>query len=362
VRDNLKIAELYKQVTSSVVISDNEVINEYKDRNEKVQVSYVLVLSDSFKEDVVPDPPRIKQYYQDHNEEFLEPPSVNVQYLNLDFPQPEEPAEDAELESADTTNQEDQLEEEKDKVRDLADAIFQDLLINPDMEKIAKRYGLKVETSGFFSMEQPNLTLGWSYDLLRRIFEMDLSEVNDPIETTTGLSIVQVNEKRDSYTPEFKEVQDKVGEAVTGEMAKDIALEKTEEYLEAMKEEINKTKLKDFPAAAKALGLEIHQTPIFNRDQYLPQVGISKDFQEAAFSLTDDNKLSDVVEITKGYCVLHLDNYVPIEEGEYEKAKEELALSISQEKQNAIFGDFVAQLRIESGLVNNIPELTTLPQ
>jgi len=357
VRDNLKISKLFKQVTSSVVLTDEEVFKEYQDRNEKIQTSYVLVLSDSFKEDVTPDASQIEQFYQDNNAEFLVPPSVNVQYLTLDFPTLDTSFQDPESDSADIADQEDQLEEEKDVIRDRADAIFEDLLVNPDMEKAAKKHGIEIKTSGFFSMEQPNLTLGWSYDLLKRVFQMDLSEVNEPIETATGLSIVQIKEKRDSYIPEFSEVQDKARTAVASEMAKDIAREKTEEYLEALKEELNKTKLRDFPVAAKALSLEIHQTPVFNRDQYLPQIGISKDFQEAAFALTEENKLSNVVEIAKGYCILHLDNYIPIEETEYEKAKEELAKSISQEKQNAVFGDFVAQLRVQSGLVDNIPEL-----
>jgi len=357
VRDNLKIAELYKQVTSSVVLAEEDVFKEYQNRNEKIQTSYVLVLSKSFKEDVVPDASKIEQYYRDNKTEFLVPPSVNVQYLTLDFPEPDELAEDPESESANNTDQENELEEKKEMIRDKADAIFEELLIDPSMDKIATKHNIEVKTSGFFSMEQPNLTLGWSYDLLNRIFQMNLDEVSEPIETATGLSIVLIKEKRDSYIPEFVEVQDKARTAVASEMAKDVALKKTQEYLEAINEELSKTKLRDFPKAAKVLGLEIHQTPVFNRGQYLPQIGISKEFQEAAFALTEENNISNVVEIANGYCILHLDNYIPIEESEYERTKEKLAQTISQEKQNLVFGDFVAQLRIASGLIDNIPEL-----
>lgn len=357
VRDNLKIAELYKQITSSVVLSEEDVFKEYRNRNEKTQVSYVLVLSGSFSKDVVPDASKIEQYYQNNKPEFLVPPSVNVQYLTLDFPELNESAENPETEIDNNENQEAKLEEEKDIIREKADAIVQELLINPDMEKIAKKHNLEAKISGFFSMEQPNLTLGWSYDLLNRIFQMDLGEASEPIETTTGLSIVQIKEKRESYIPQFSEVQDKVRAAVAGEIAKNVALKKTQKYRETIKEDLNKTKLRDFPKAAKALELEIHQTPVFSRGQYLPQIGISKEFQEAAFALTEENDLSDVVEITNGYCILSLDSYIPVEENEYEKVKEELALTISQEKQNAVFGGFVAQLRIQSGLIDNIPEL-----
>ena len=357
VRDNLKIAELFKQVTSSVILTEEGVLKEYQNRNEKIQISYILVLSNLFKEDIMPDASSIEQHYQDNKSDFLVPPSVNVQYLTFNFPELDESSQDSDSQTADNPDRAAKLEEEKDAIRDQANAIFQKLLVNPNMEEIAEKHSIEVKTSGFFSMEQPNLTLGWSYDLLNRIFQMNLSEVNEPIETTTGLSIVQIKEKRDSYIPEFGNVRDKARSAVADEMAKDVALKKTEEYLEAMKEELNKTKLKNFPEAAKALKLEIHQTPVFNRGQYLPQIGISKEFQEAAFNLTNGNKLSNVVEIAKGYCILHLDNYIPIEESEYEKAKEELAKTISQEKQNTVFGDFVAQLRIESGLIDNIPEL-----
>ena len=47
---------------------------------------------------------------------------------------------------------------------------------------------------------------------------------------------------------------------------------------------------------------------------------------------------------------------------EYEKLKEELAQTISQEKQNAVFGDFLAQLRVASGLIDNVPELRVTAQ
>jgi len=340
VRNNLKIAQLYKEVTSSVILAEEDIFEEYRRRNEKIQISYVFVSPDSFKEDVSVDAPQVKQYYEDHKSEFLMPPAVNVQYLTFDFPEPSEETEAPEDPETETPSQEDQealLEEEKDTIRERADAVFQELLVSPDMVEMARKNNLAVQTSGFFSMEQPNLTLGWSYDLLNKIFQMSEGEVNDPFETPNGLSIAQIKEKRESYIPEFNEAQDKVREAVIKEEAKKIARGKTTEYLRAIQEELDKSKLRDFPKAAKALELEIHQTPVFNRGQYLPQIGISKEFQEAAFQLTENNKISGVVATATGYCILHLDDYVPVDKGEYEKTREELAQTLAREKQNTIF-------------------------
>lgn len=358
VRDNLKIAALYKRVTSSVILTEEDIFEEYQKRNEKVQISYIFVSPESFKENVSVDASQAEQYFESHKSEFIMPPTVSVQYLTFDFPEATKNTEEASQQE----KQDVALEKEKDLVREKADVIFQELLINPDMAEVARQNDLTAQTSNFFSMERPNLTLGWSYDLLDKIFKMKENDVNEPFETLNGLSIVQIKKKRESYTPEFSEVQNKSREAVINREAKKIAKKKAGEYFGAIKEELDKSKLRDFPKASKALKLEIHQTPVFSRGQYLPQIGISKEFQEAAFHLTEDNKISNVVETTTGYCILHLDNYIPVENSEYAKAKEELAQTLGGEKQNIVFGDFVTQLRFEADLFDNISQLQNRAQ
>ncbi|HQP09920.1 MAG TPA: peptidyl-prolyl cis-trans isomerase [Candidatus Omnitrophota bacterium] len=358
VRDNLKITELYKQVTSSVTITEEEVFEEYKNRNEKVQVSYVLVSPAPFKESIRADETEAKQYYEDNKSDFLLPPTINVQYLTFPFPEESEPesSEPPSPENADEINKSADIEKEKDLIREKADAVFEALIANPNMADAAQQNNLTVQTTGFFSMEQPNLTLGWSYDFLNELFAMNVNDISAPFETPNGLSIVQIKEKRYSYVPEFSEARPKAEEAVINKKAKEIAAQKAEEYLQQIQSELDKTKLKDFAKTAKDLGLEIGQTPVFNRGQYLPQIGISKEFQEAAFALTENNKISSVVETPAGYCILYLDNYVPIENGDYEQTKEELAQALSDEKRNAAFESFVAQLRIEAKIFDNLPK------
>ena len=357
VRDHLKIAELYKQTTLSVTVAEEGVFEEYKKRNEKIQISYVFVSPESFKEDVSVNAEQIKQYYENNKPEFLMPPTIDVRYMTFNFPEETEQAEDPEAETPIEESQEPSAEEQKDLIREKADNVFQELLINPDMEKVAGPNSLNVQTTGFFSMEQPNLTAGWSYDFLNDLFQMTENEISEPFETPNGVSIVQIKEKRESYIPEFQEAQDKSREAVINVETKKVAREKADGYFEAINEELDKSKLRDFPKTAKELQLEIHQTPVFNRGQYLPKIGISKEFQEAAFELTEDNKISNVVETATGYCILHLDDYIPIENSEYASAKNDLAQEILNEKRNVVFGDFVTQLRVKANLFSNIAEL-----
>ena len=236
VRDHLKIAELYKQTTSSVTIAEKDIFEEYEKRNEKIQISYVFVSPESFKEDVSVNASQIQQYYEDNKSDFFMPPTIDVRYLAFDFPEETEkeeasetetPAEEEATEKTEEGEEQDSsLEEEKDLIREKANTVFQELLINPNMESIAGQNNITVQTTGPFSMEQPNLTAGWSYDFLNELFQMDENEISDPFETLNGVSIVQIKKKRESYIPEFQEAQDRSREALINKEAGKIARQK----------------------------------------------------------------------------------------------------------------------------------------
>ena len=203
-------------------------------------------------------------------------------------------------------------------------------------------------------MEQPDLSMGWSFDLLNNIFQSPVEQIHEPFESPKGMRIVKVTEKKDGHVPEFQEVKDKVREAVLKNKAKGIAKEKAQEYLQAIKTEYSSTKPEDFARAAKTLNLEIFQTPTFNRGLYLPKIGLSKDFEEAAFALSADNKISGVVETTNGFCILHLDNRVAADKEGFEKKKDELTKSLASELYNEAFTEYLNRLRLDADLVDNI--------
>ncbi len=108
---------------------------------------------------------------------------------------------------------------------------------------------------------------------------------------------------------------------------------------------------------AQSLKLEILQTPVFTRGQYLPKIGVSKDFEEAAFALTKDSPLSPVVETAKGFCILHLDEYVPAQAEQYEAEKKGIAQQLFNQRRTETFGNYVTQLRLKANLVDHIAEL-----
>ena len=96
-------------------------------------------------------------------------------------------------------------------------------------------------------------------------------------------------------------------------------------------------------------------TVTVKRNQYLPEIGFSDNFQNTAFALTSENPLADtVVEISNGACLLHLKSRTPIDEEKYKTESPAVAERLLAEKKNATFNNFVARLRASANLQSRL--------
>lgn len=340
IRNSLKFAELYKQETTNITVADQDVRDAYQKKNEKIQLSYILASADDFKNQIPVDETQLQKYYEEHKNDFAVPAMINVEYIRLELP-------------------ENPTDQDKKTLTAKANDIAKEVSANKDdLAVAAKKFGVVLNTSGLFSMEQPNLQIGSSYEALQKIFQLKVGDVTAPLETPTGYQIVKMKEKKENYVPEYSEAKDKVIDAWKLIEAKKIAKQKAGENLAAVKKAFGDVRRPNFAQTAKALGLNIQQTPTFNRGEYLPTIGISKDFQDVAFNLSEDNRLGDIaVETLTGYAVLYLDSKQPFDEQDFEKQKESIRESVLTEKRNTSFSQFLTQLRLKANLQDNISEL-----
>jgi len=345
-RDSLLIHKLFTQETFSATVLDEDILQAFQKQTEKIQVSYVFIPADQFKDAATFNEEAAQQYFEEHKNDFTLPESIDVEYIRIPFP----PTPEGTLTADDANSPKKQSET-------LADTVFEDLKENPDFKTVAEKHQLEAKQSGFFSMEDPKLDLGMSYELLKQLFTMPLNVISQPVESSDAYFIVKIAEKKESAVPEYEEVKDKVKDAILTQQAMVVAQKKAEEILPQLKKEYEAILPPNFANAAKTLGLELSQTPVFNRGQYLPGIGISKDFQEAAFALKPENAISEVVQAAKGYYILHLDQYVPADPKEFEQVKDQIAQFLLQEKRDEIFGEFLSGLRLKANLVDNVSKL-----
>ncbi|MCD4780759.1 MAG: SurA N-terminal domain-containing protein [Candidatus Omnitrophica bacterium] len=371
IRDLLTIAELVQQASADVTVTDDEIFKEYKRANEKVRISYLLETPDQHTNAVNVTEKEIQEYYENNKSKFYIPPTVNVDFIKFTFPDMDEEnlraiqtAKAAEEKGTNDPNQPtskelmDELNEayegQKETVREQVHSMYADLIDTPDLNVIAKKNNLDVQSSGYFSFEKPNFQLGWSYDNLKKIFDLEINKIAEPFESNSAMHLVQMKQKRTAYIPEYNEAKEKARTDVQLQKARKITEEKTKEYLSNIMEEMNKSETKDFTKTIKKVGLTLNQTPNFNRGQYLPVVGISKEFQDAAFRLNTEYRISGVVETPKGFCILHLDEYIPINQKKYNEEKENTKKQLLTQKQSDVVTAFLSRLRQQAQLVNNL--------
>ncbi len=334
-RGTLMFNKIYLQEVGEVQISDEELKETYRKQNEKVQISYALVPFEDFKKDVNVSQEEARQYYETYKNALLLPPRVNVEFIKFAYPENATP-------------------EAKDALEKTVQEAAQVLAQNPDLKGVAQKYKQELKESGLFSEEQPNLNLGWSYEVLKKTFELEPGILSDAIETEEGYYILRVKEKKNSQIPEFAEAREKITEVLKNQKAQEAARAKAQEYAEEIKKQASGDPDKKFADLVQAFNLTVRETPSFNRGQYLPAIGISKEFQDAAFSLNEQSPISSAVEIAKGYAVLHLDSGIPIDEAQYEKDKEKFRSAFLIEKTNEKFNELMIRLRLKSNLQDNI--------
>jgi len=337
-RESLKITRLFEQVTKDLAVSEQETLERFKSENEKIQTSYIFFPDVNYTDQVLPDPDAIRTYYEGHKADFIQPPSINVTYLSLPYPEEASP-------------------DDKDAVLEQALEIAMELQEKPEITAYAKSHDLELQTTGFFSMEQPILKQGWSFSEIQQLFQNQVGFISHPIETPQGIDILQITGQKEAEIPDYTDIEQQVGEVWTQAQARLLAKQHAETVSEEIRNQLGNPERSTFVQFAKDRGLEVSQTPVFTRGEYLPKLGPAKTFKTAAFNLEPERPISDVVETDKGYAILHLDSKIPVDIQQFQEQKQELAQEIRSQKATEKFNDFIAQLRQAAHLEDNIARL-----
>ncbi|MBF0620256.1 MAG: peptidyl-prolyl cis-trans isomerase [Candidatus Omnitrophica bacterium] len=331
IRDQIKIMRLISASIKPASFSDEQVRAEYERRNRKIQASFILVDPKDFSANVTVSDADVKAAYDSRKQDFLVPDSVNVAYMTVKL------AEKA-------------TDDEKKKAMAQADEIKATIDKDGDINAVAKKYALAIKETGLFNAEAPDLSIGWSFELLQQVFTAKAGTVLKPAETPLGIQILKVTEKKPAYIPEFDKVKDQAKEKLVTEKATELAKAKAAELQKTL------TGKPLFNDAAKALGLTPKQTPFFANGDYLPEIGISEDFETTALALTKEKPLSDVVVTAKGPAIIHFDGEEKADTKKFEEVKADFKKSLYEEAQVKSVNAVIQEIRTRASLESYLPK------
>lgn len=331
VRDQIKIVKLMRTESGPIRLSPEMIRKEYERRNQETQASYVLIDPAKFTSGVTIDTAQAKAYYETHRDEFQTPDAVKVSYITLRLG--EKATEDEKAATAERTS-----------------AIFTQLTQGADFNKVSQAEGLAVKETGFFSMENPDISEGWSFEVFQNIFAAPKGEVLPPVNTIAGIQILKITDLKPSAILEFKDAEPLAKEKLLAAQTLELAETKANEILPRITEGINQGQA--FDQTALALGLEAKTTPFFILGDYIPDIGISQEFQETASSLNADNRLGPVVKTPRGPVIIYWEETRPIDEQKFTEVKADFETNLLEERRIAAMNKTIKEVREKAGFEN----------
>ncbi len=150
-------------------------------------------------------------------------------------------------------------------------------------------------------------------------FSMKPGEVR-LVKTIYGVHIIKVEDKQNAHLQSFDEVKD----AIRGELEKQKLAAAEESLADRFEREVKAKK--DFQAAAREIGLDVRETPLFKYNQSVPDFGNSEAFQSLAFQLAQGD-VGQPISVPKGLAVIQVAEVVP----EHVPALDEVRARVEQD-------------------------------
>jgi peptidyl-prolyl cis-trans isomerase D len=342
--------QLHSGISSSAVVTDIELQRLLKIENQSRDIDHLLLKSDSFKDEADANDEALQQYYDEHRDEFMTPEQVSIEYIELkasDLGKNAQPSEEELQQFYKERVSQFQVPEERrtrhiliavdegadedtiNKAREKANDIRQKLIDGGDFAKLAEEYSDDPGSSklggdiGFFGRGN----LDPQYE--KTMFALKEGEISEPVLSSFGFHIIQLEEIRAEKSKSFDEVKDEL----IAEYQKNIAERKyfdEAEKLTTLAYEVPTT-LVD---AAGAVGLEIKSTPLFSRKGG-PGIAANPKVAQAAFSneVLVEGYNSEPVEIGENHIVvLRVKDHVEKKPRTLEEAKVEIKTRLMNEK------------------------------
>ncbi len=341
-RRSLVIDKLRTALTDWVTVSDQEVEQEFRRRNEKVKLQLVSFPVDSFRAEASVTDADLASWFESHREQYRIGERRKVRYLLVDVealrakaqPTPRE-IEAAYNESIDLYSTPEQVRashillktEGKDEaaVRAAAEQVLQQVKAGGDFAELAKKY----------SEDEQSASQGGDLDYFGRgrmvpefeqaAFSLEPGQVSDLVKSQFGFHIIKVVDKKPASTRTLEEVRPQIVDQLSFEKAS----ARAGDLAEALEKEVQSPA--DLDRAAKTHGLTVQESDFFTRDEPISGLGPSPQAAAEAFAL-NQGQVSGAVRVSRGYAFFTVTDKQAPRLPALEEVKEKVREDVVKEK------------------------------
>lgn len=335
-RSELISTKVREQLQAGITVTDEEIDEEFRNNNEKVNLNYVSLTPASFEKKVKVTDEALATYFAEQQEVFRTPEMVSLRYLQF-VPErylDEVTFDENELEKYHRRHldqfeilekikashilikvDEGTDETVREEKKAFAEKLLEEVKSGKDFAELARvnsddaASAVKGGNLGYFtrgSMVKP---------FEQAAFNMKPGDISEVVETTFGYHIIKVEEYTEPGVRSLEESMDEVKAGLRQEKAKQLAFEKAMDAYN-----INR-KTGDLEAAATSNGLGLKESGLFARDGYIDGIGSNAEIINAAH-LLEENTLAKPVATDDGIILFALKERVASHIPELDEVKD----------------------------------------
>ncbi len=361
-RRELLLQKVEQAIRAEVQVTDQEVEDEYRERNTKADLAYVAFRPEAYEAEVEITDEALADYYEAEKERYRIPERRSARYVLFTPEMFEKDVEvtDKEIEqeygwrASEFTVSEavkarhillrvpPNADEAKEKeVRERIEKIRQEILAGADFAEMAKKYsedpGTKDKGGELGYFERGRMVPAFE----QAAFSLEPGQVSEPVRTRFGFHLILVEDHRQARQKPLEEVRDRIAKDIRRRKALELAYSAADNTL--MDLEDGQITWDDLAKEYK-----VTTTGLLTEKDPVPGVAKPEEFRSVLFSL-DPDKPGDLLETPKGTYLIGVARVEPSTIPPLEEVRERVeagyrkaqARRLAEEKAR----DFLAQAR-----------------
>jgi peptidyl-prolyl cis-trans isomerase D len=349
-------------VTDGITVSPAEVQEEFRRKNEKVTLDYVVVKPQDLAAKVEVTESDLAAYFQKNKARYQLPERRAVQYGLLDTllvrltVRPEESALRAYYDQhMDLYRLQNRVhashilfktigktDAEVEEIRKKAADVLAKAKKGAKFEDLAKQFSED-------TTKDKGGDLGWIVqgqtvpEFERAAFSMNKGEISDLVKTAYGFHIIRVLERENARTKPLEEVRPEIVAVLAGEEAE----RKTAEIGDKLAAAVRQSSRRPLDDLAKEFNLSVHDLPPISLTEPLGELGNAADVRDVVFHARP-GELSPPLKLNRGYVILVVKEIQPARQGTLQDVHGKVEADFRTEKSIELASQRAMQLAQEA--------------
>ena len=345
-RDSLLADKLRRVVTDGISVGDQEVDREYRRRNDKVKLDYVVAKSADFTAQVQVEESGLKAFFDRNRAVYTIPEKRRLRLLllgqgwllgHVDVSEPE--IRDFYNQNRERYRVEDKAQvshillktvgktpQQVDELEKKARELLQKARAGEDFAALAKQYSEDTGT------QPKGGDLGWISrgqtvpEFEKAAFSLEQGKISDVIKTVYGFHILKVNGRIRARLPGLEEIRTQVMLELKKQKGERVKQETSDRLRAALRRNP-----KSLDATAMELKVPVLEVLAHQRADAFPEMGFSPPTDEALFKLKA-GEVSDVVSIPQGLVAMQVEQIMAQHPAELAEMRSRLEQDYRTEK------------------------------